>query len=392
MDPVVLIVDDNEDNRFTLTMRLESCGYSNLVTAENGREALEKMRSEPVDLVLLDIMMPELDGYGVLAEMSADVSLRGIPVVMISAIEDVNSVVRCIELGAIDYLLKPFNPVLLKARLGATLEKKRLRDEVDAHLARLQEELDSARRLQMAMVPQSFPAPTPDFPIDLCASMEPAREVGGDLYDFFLTQDGMLCFLVGDVSGKGMAAALFMARTKSLIRIATDLMRPRQGSSAAPAEIIARVNRELCENNGDMMFVTLFFAMLRPATGELEFCNAGHNVPYRLNGQGLAAIEGAKGIILGVRPDAVYAAGRTALAPGESIYVFTDGVTEAANSEGELFAEARLEAVLGAGAACSSAAEIVKAVGDAVRGFVGTALPSDDITMLAVRRLDPSAL
>jgi len=305
---------------------------------------------------------------------------------------EMNSMARCIELGAIDYLLKPFNPVLLKARLGATLEKKRLRDEVDAHLARLQEELDSARRLQMAMVPQSFPAPTPDFPIDLCASMEPAREVGGDLYDFFLTQDGMLCFLVGDVSGKGMAAALFMARTKSLIRIATDLMRPRQGSSAAPAEIIARVNRELCENNGDMMFVTLFFAMLRPATGELEFCNAGHNVPYRLNGQGLAAIEGAKGIILGVRPDAVYAAGRTALAPGESIYVFTDGVTEAANAEGELFAEARLEAVLGAGAACSSAAEIVKAVGDAVRGFVGTALPSDDITMLAVRRLDPSAL
>jgi serine phosphatase RsbU (regulator of sigma subunit) len=140
------------------------------------------------------------------------------------------------------------------------------------------------------------------------------------------------------------------------------------------------------------MFVTLFFAMLKPATGELEFCNAGHNVPYRLNGQGLAAIEGAKGVILGVRPDAVYATGRTALARGESIYVFTDGVTEAANGEGELFAEVRLEAVLRAGAGCSSAAEIVKSVGEAVRGFVGTALPSDDITMLAVRWLDSSAL
>src|SRR5436309_14071997 len=124
-----------------------------------------------------------------------------------------SSVARCIELGAIDYLLKPFNPVLLKARLGATLEKKRLRDEVDAHLARLQEELDSARRLQMAMVPQSFPAPTPDLPIDLCASMEPAREVGGDPYGFFITQAGMLCFMVGAVSGKGMPAAVFMART-----------------------------------------------------------------------------------------------------------------------------------------------------------------------------------
>jgi phosphoserine phosphatase RsbU/P len=390
--PRILVVDDNDDNLYTLKLHLDLEGYTDIETARDGEEAIARLEASAFDLVLLDVMMPKVDGFEVLRWLRDQTRLRDLPVIMISALTEMNSMARCIELGAIDYLLKPFNPVLLKARLGATLEKKRLRDEIDAHLARLQEELDSARRLQMAMVPQSFPPPSPDFPIDLCASMEPAREVGGDLYDFFLTQDGMLCFLVGDVSGKGMAAALFMARTKSLIRIATDLMRPRQGSSAAPAEIIARVNRELCENNGDMMFVTLFFAMLSPATGELEFCNAGHNLPYRLNGQGLAAIEGAKGIILGVRPDAVYGTGRTALAPGESIYVFTDGVTEAANSEGELFAEARLEAVLGAGAACSSAAEIVKAVGDAVRCFVGTALPSDDITMLAVRRLDPSAL
>jgi phosphoserine phosphatase RsbU/P len=390
--PRILVVDDNDDNLYTLKLHLDLEGYTDIETACDGEEAIARLKASAFDLVLLDVMMPKVDGFQVLGWLREQARLRDLPVIMISALTEMNSMARCIELGAIDYLLKPFNPVLLKARLGATLEKKRLRDEVDAHLARLQEELDSARRLQMAMAPQSFPPPSSDFPIDLCASMEPAREVGGDLYDFFRTEDGMLCFLVGDVSGKGMAAALFMARTKSLIRIATDLMRSRQGSSAVPAEIIARVNRELCENNGDMMFVTLFFAMLRPATGELEFCNAGHNVPYRLNGQGLAAIEGAKGIILGVRPDAVYATGRTALAPGEGIYVFTDGVTEAANGEGELFAEARLEVVLRAGAGCSSAAEIVKSVGEAVRGFVGTALPSDDITMLAVRRLDPSAL
>lgn len=161
---------------------------------------------------------------------------------MISALAEMNSVVRCIELGAVDYLLKPFNPVLLKARLGATLEKKRLRDEIDAHLARLREELDAARRLQMGMVPQSFPVPSAQLPIDLYASMEPAREVGGDLYDFFVTEDGMLCFLIGDVSGKGMPAALFMARAKSLIRITTELMRSRHGASAKPSEIITRVN------------------------------------------------------------------------------------------------------------------------------------------------------
>jgi sigma-B regulation protein RsbU (phosphoserine phosphatase) len=221
--------------------------------------------------------------------------------------------------------------------------------------------------------------------------MEPAREVGGDLYDFFVTEDGMLCFLIGDVSGKGMPAALFMARAKSLIRITTELMRSRHGASAKPSEIITRVNRELCQDNGDMMFVTLFFAMLAPATGELSFCNAGHNAPYRLDGNSLTAIDGAKGIILGVKPDAVYDTGRLSLAAGEMVYLFTDGVTEASNAIDELFGEARLEAAL-RGAADRASAKIVSSVAEAVKSFVGTALPSDDITMIAVRRLDPSAV
>jgi sigma-B regulation protein RsbU (phosphoserine phosphatase) len=160
------------------------------------------------------------------------------------------------------------------------------------------------------------------------------------------------------------------------------------GASAGPAEIVARVNRELCRDNGDTMFVTLFFAMLAPRTGELEFCNAGHNPPYRMNGGTLSPIEGGKGIVLGVQEDAAYATGRLALAPGESIYVFTDGVTEAADPQGAHFSEERLEAVLRAAAGCTSA-EIVKSVAEAVRRFAGEAPPSDDITMLALRRLDP---
>ena len=156
MDPVVLIVDDNEDNRFTLSMRLENCGYYNLVTAGNGREALEKMRSGPVDLVLLDIMMPELDGYGVLAEMRADVALRDIPVVMISVLEDINSVVRCIELGATDYLTKPFNPVLLKARIDNCIEKSRYRAQAAAFLERIEGERRRADELLATVLPRSI--------------------------------------------------------------------------------------------------------------------------------------------------------------------------------------------------------------------------------------------
>ena len=120
-DPVVLIVDDNDDNRFTLSMRLESCGYSNVVTAENGREALEKMRAGPIDLVLLDIMMPEMNGYEVLEQLKASTELRDLPVIVISALDEMDSVIKCIELGAEDYLAKPFNPTLLRARVGASL-------------------------------------------------------------------------------------------------------------------------------------------------------------------------------------------------------------------------------------------------------------------------------
>jgi sigma-B regulation protein RsbU (phosphoserine phosphatase) len=109
--------------------------------------------------------------------------------------------------------------------------------------------------------------------------MEPAREVGCDLYDFFRTEDGKLCFLVGDVSGKDVPAALFMARAKSLICIAADPMRSPNSASASPADIVTRVNRELCQDNSDMMFVMLFLAMFTPESGEFEFCNAGHNAP-----------------------------------------------------------------------------------------------------------------
>jgi class 3 adenylate cyclase len=155
-DPVVLIVDDNEDNRLTLSMRLEACGYGNIVTAENGREALERMRRGPVDLVLLDIMMPELDGYGVLEELRTDTALREIPVVMISALEDTNSVVRCIELGAIDYLTKPFNPVLVKARVDNCIEKARYKAQEAAHVARIESEKRRADELLTTVLPRSI--------------------------------------------------------------------------------------------------------------------------------------------------------------------------------------------------------------------------------------------
>src|SRR5688572_10746024 len=124
----LLVVDDNEDNRYTLIMRLEIEGYSNVTVAGDGAEALDLLRAESFDLVLLDVMMPKVDGYQVLQSLRSEGRLHDLPVIMISALSEIDSVVRCIELGAVDYLSKPFDPVLLKARIGASLEKKRLRD------------------------------------------------------------------------------------------------------------------------------------------------------------------------------------------------------------------------------------------------------------------------
>src|SRR3954447_12795415 len=167
----ILVVDDNDDNRYTLTVYLELEGYADIQIAEDGEQAIARLDKEDFDVVLLDVMMPRVDGYQVLSWLKDQRRLQDLPVIMISALNEMNSVIRCIELGAVDYLLKPFNPVLLKARLGSTLQKKRLRDEINAHLARLEQELEAARRLQMAMVPQSFPKPSAAFPLDLCASM-----------------------------------------------------------------------------------------------------------------------------------------------------------------------------------------------------------------------------
>jgi len=383
--PALLVVDDNEDNRYTLMRRLTREGYKNLTTATNGREALDLIQSKPFDLILLDIMMPDMNGYEVLERMKAGAELRNIPVIMISALGEIESVIRCIELGAEDYLPKPFNPTLLRARVGASLEKKRLRDEVRASLARLEQEMDAARELQFGMLPLVFPACTPEQPVEIHALMEPAREVGGDLYDFFRSSEHLFCFLVGDVSGKGAAAAMFMARTRSLVRMAVQLWRKMSGDQLAPVRIIEAVNQELCQNNRDRMFVTLFLGVLDTKTGVITYVNAGHLAPCVLRASdGIESISDKPAMPLAVRAGAAYQERTVTLLSGDSVFVFSDGVTEAMNAADELYGNDRLQADLRAASALTPE-QIVRAIKGKVDEFMAEAPQSDDVTMLALR-------
>jgi sigma-B regulation protein RsbU (phosphoserine phosphatase) len=384
-DSRLLIVDDNEDNLYTLTRRLRRDGYEQLETAANGEQALALLKTKTFDLVLLDVMMPGLNGYDVLEQVRADTRLRHIPVIMISALDEMDSVIRCIQLGAEDYLSKPFNPTLLHARVGASLEKKRLRDEIDRALSQIEAELQAARQVQMSMVPTEFRVPTPDRPVEVYATLKPARRVGGDLYDFFWDDDRRMYFVVADVSDKGTPAALFMARTKTMLRMVATLYRAPDGSPMQPHQIIEKINDGLSLENEQSMFVTVFLGILDPSSATVSYCNAGHNRPYMLRTTGnVLEVAGVRGTALGIRPGITYQTESLGLEPGDGLFLYTDGITEALNVSKELFSEERLEDTLRALTA-ASAQEVVAGVVERVRQFTGDAVQSDDIAAMGLR-------
>jgi sigma-B regulation protein RsbU (phosphoserine phosphatase) len=380
----ILVVDDNASNRDLLARRLQRQGHI-VLQAEDGARALALVEKEAIDLILLDLMMPGISGYDVLMRLKREPRHCDIPTIIISALSEFDSVVRCIEAGADDYLAKPFNPTLLRARVGASLEKKRLRDQLKASLERLEQELDAARALQIGMLPRTFPVWSPEQPVKVHALMEPAREVGGDLYDCFYAAEGAFCFLVGDVSGKGAPAAMFMARTSSLMRMASELRQRTEFDELSPARIADAVSRELCQNNEDRMFVTMFLGILDTRTGMLSYINAGHPTPHLLRASGVVEqVDGIPEVPLAVRLGKVYQDRTVILQPGDAIFVYSDGVIEAMNAAQEFYGNDRLESDLRI-ASNVTPEEIVRAVKSHVDAFTGEAAKADDVTILALR-------
>ena len=250
--------------------------------------------------------------------------------------------------------------------------------ETTAAKERIESELKIAHDIQMGIIPKTFP-PFPDVKeFDLFATIVPAREVGGDLYDFFFLDKDHLCFVVGDVSGKGVPAALFMAVTRTLIKT-------KAAQQLDPGIVLTRVNEDLSMENPSVMFVTLFLGILDIRTGEIEYCNAGHNPPYVLKVDGtVKPMATTGGIILGIEEDAVYQSAKLVLEKGEAIFVFTDGVTEAMNPDDALFSEQRLEKRL-AEIGGKPVGTIVSDIMASVEAFARGAPQADDITMLVLR-------
>jgi len=368
----VLIVDDTKANLDILRNGLGS--DHRISVALNGEVALQVASRTPPDLVLLDIMMPGLDGYEVCRRLRARSETAEVPIIFLSSLDEVQNKARGFEAGANDYVTKPFELLEVKARVRALLKAKAYNDAVKEQMAG---ELRVARDIQMGMIPHDFGRWRKDYGVEVAGALDPARAVGGDLYCVFPAGPDRLFLAIGDVSGKGIPAALFMVRVTSFLQLlARDV--------AEPEKILERLNNELAAENPSGMFVTLTVAMFERKTGRLSLANGGQTRPVLLRPtEPPRWVVDQLGTALGLEPDLEYLRVECQLRPGDSLLLYTDGVNEAFNPDEECYGNDRLIADLGP-LSGFPARSLVEELFDKVRTFAAGAPQSDDITVLAL--------
>ena len=381
----ILVVDDEPDLETLILQRMRRSirsGQYEFVFAHNGVEALDILgEDDTIDMVLSDINMPKMDGLTLLEQMpSVDPNLRA---VIISAYGDMKNIRTAMNRGAFDFITKPLDFDDLRVTIDRTLRHlAEWRDAVSARdkLVAIQNELDVANKMQQSILPTDFPT---NRHLGTYGNMEPARNVGGDFFDIIRLEDGRIGLAIADVSDKGVPAALFMMSCRTLLKGAAI-------GTSDPGEALGIVNDLLQERNEAGMFVTLFYGVYDPSSGTLTYANGGHDSPLVVSADGSSIlIPSTGGIALGVVPGLEYEQTSVTLAPNETLILYTDGVTEAMNIDGEQFGMGRLTGIFKDGPPMNSE-EVAQAVLDAVREFAGDASQSDDITCLVLHRNEVS--
>lgn len=368
----VLLVDDAKANLDILVEGLKS--DHKLSLALNGPMALQVARRLPPDLVLLDIVMPEMDGYEVCRQLRQMPETCEVPIMFLSSLEEVQNKTRGFEAGANDYLTKPFEMLEVKARVRSLLKAKAYNDAAKEQIA---SELRVAHDIQMGMLPHDFSAIERAYQVSFGAVLEPAREVGGDLYGVCAADAERLVVFLGDVSGKGIAASMFMVRAISLARLLAREI-------AEPERILGRLNDELAIDNPSGMFVTFLCGVFEPKFSRLMLANAGQCRPVLVpRDQDPRWAVKNLGTALGFEPGLEFERTELMLRQGDALVFYTDGVSEAFNEAEECYGNERL---LAAAAAVKGLQAPAMAEGllEQVRGFVGTAKQSDDIAILTL--------
>jgi serine phosphatase RsbU (regulator of sigma subunit) len=393
--PRLLIVDDTPDNILLLSETLKDT-YQ-VQAATNGARALRIAQRLPApDLILLDVMMPDLDGYQVCAALKAIPECAEIPIIFVTALGGAGDEEKGLAMGAVDYITKPFNPALVKARVQNHIELKRRRDDLEREvqqrtqellketLARqlLESDLNLALKLQLSMLPLSRQGSAGPGGFEVATTIRPARAIGGDLFDYLRLDGGRLLFAVGDVSDKGVAAALFMVRVLTMLHWLAPTVED-------PAKLLQQLNEALCHDNEACMFVTLGLGIADLSSGEVTYAHGGHEAPIVITaGQPSQALELDGGPALGLF-EAEFPVHRFTLGPDQALMLVSDGVGEANNPQEEEFGLQRLLASLGPELTSVSPDVVLAKTLAAVDEFTAGAEPFDDLTVL-ILRLRPS--
>ncbi|QUS61945.1 SpoIIE family protein phosphatase [Synechocystis sp. PCC 7339] len=407
----ILVVDDSPSNLDLFFQHLTRKGHT-VTTCLSAKEALNLLESQSYDLILLDLLMPETNGDQFLEYLKTSVEFQHIPVIIVSALDEFQSIIRCIEMGAEDFLPKPFDPVLLKARIGSSLEKKRLRDQeklytqqVEALSKIMAKELEKGRQMQKNFLPAHL---LTRKGWEFTAYFSPAQQLAGDFYDLFELPGDRLGVVVADVCDKGVGAALFMGLFRSLIRIfsgqaALDgLINPSfnlpggqdlkinlndllDGVNFEPLESIKLINNYVAFNHSEAsMFATIFFGILEPSTGKLSYINGGHEPVFIVDANHqLKAKLTSTGPAVGMLPDLEFKTGAVILEPGDLLLSYTDGVTEAKSPAGNFFGKEKLLEALGS--QFNSVDQLMLNIKNSLGEHMGEAEQFDDITLLAVK-------
>jgi sigma-B regulation protein RsbU (phosphoserine phosphatase) len=345
----------------------------------NGPMALMATRAAPPDLIQLDINMPEMSGYQVCETLKADVDeqVRDIPIIFISALDEVQDKVKAFTVGGVDYVTKPFQLEEVLARVETHLALRRLQRELQEGKQRLEHELALAGRVQASFLPE-----IPHVPgWQLALTLRPARQTSGDFYDVCLLPNGQLGILVADVVDKGVCAALYMVLSWILIRSYA------KAHPAQPELVLAAANQHILTDTQANQFVTVFYGILDPATGTLVYCNAGHCPPYLVGSQRDAQKLIRTGMPLGIIQDGSWEQHTVQLDPGDVLVLYSDGITEAQDASGTLYGEERLLASVQANLG-SGAQDIQDAIIRDVDQFAGGKRHAqfDDMTLVVIAR------
>jgi len=325
----ILVVDDRQENREVLVKRLKRQGHQT-AQAEGGRRALEMLTESAFDLVLLDVLMPDIDGYSVLGRVKANPALRHIPVIMISALDEIEAVVRCIEAGAEDFLPKPFSPTLLRARIGASLEKKNFRDQEQAYLRqieetrkRLEKELQEAARYVVSILP-----PPMEEPFSISWVYDPSTELGGDSFGYHWIDESHFAIYLLDVCGHGVGAALMSVAAINVIRNHslpdTDFL--------DPANVLSSLNEAFQMERHNNMFFTIWYGVYDASSRTICHSSGGHPPALLLKPQASGGdrveLLRCPGMLIGAMPAISYRSATTEVPAHSRLFVFCDGVYE----------------------------------------------------------------